>query len=66
MDALKESVALAFVQKSKRSLVRLRPTIQFELPEEKDRLVINISTLRFHQGKALPYLPLISTFLEAV
>lgn len=57
MDTLKESVELAFVQKSKRSLVRLRPTVQLELQEDKDRLVINISTSRFHQSKAFPDLP---------
>lgn len=66
MDTYKESVALAFVQKSKRSLVRLRPTAQSELLENKDRLVINIFTFSFHQSKVLPYLPLVSTFLEAV
>lgn len=57
MDTLKKSVELAFVQKSKRSLVRLRPTVQLELQEDKDRLVINISTSCFHQSKAFPDLP---------
>lgn len=42
------SVELVFVQKCRRSLSGLRSTVQINMPEDKDRLVINILTFGFH------------------
>lgn len=60
------SVELAFVQKYRRSLSGLRFPVEIKLPEDKERLVIDILTLSFHQSKILPYLSLASVFVVTV